>query len=312
MATALEKSLKHKRHRTGILVPMIEDRLKWPVRIETSKDKKFLNDLFEKNRQRELDRDSERMYSPSALAECLRRVYLNKNFEALDIPRVYPPRIEPNFYFLTGEFLHLKWQYVIYKMWQEGWEEIQLKPDPIDSFEVRVISKRGDHGGTADVILKILDDDMVIDFKGLNVRTFSKIAQGSVPDNYRIQITDYMILVNSEKPRRYDVKNALLIAENKGGPTPGYPAALCETRISLKENRAEVRGRLEVLRKYESEEEIPPPECASTKGVQFTGCPFQGFCKKEVKQIENRRVESSNSNGYKVRVSKKRRADRTR
>jgi hypothetical protein len=238
-------------------------------------------------------------------------VYLNKTFDTLDIPRVFPPRIEPNFYFLTGEFLHLKWQYTIFKMAQE-FPEIELADDPIDSFEVRVISKRGDHGGTTDVVPAILGQHYVLDFKGLNVRSFSKIAQGSVPDDYRIQLTDYMILLNSENPRRYKVEDALLIAENKGGPDTHHPAALCETKISLKENRAEVRGRLEALREYERKEEIPPPECVSTKGIQFTGCPFQGFCKKEVKRIENGRVDRSNSNGYKVRISKKRRANRSR
>jgi hypothetical protein len=309
--TAVEKSIQHKRHRSGILVPLIEDRLKWPVRVETSKDVKFLKNLFEKNQQRELDRDSERMYSPSALSECLRRVYLNKNFESVDIPRVFPPRIEPNFYFLTGEFLHLKWQYMLYKMAQE-FPEIELAPDPIDSFEIRVVSKRGDHGGTADVVPAILGEHMVVDFKGLNVRSFNKISRGSVPDNYRIQIADYMILLNSERPRRYHVKDALLVAENKGGPDTHHPAALCEARISLKENKREVQIRLEALREFERKEEIPPPECVSTKGVQFTGCPFQGFCKKEVKQIEQGRTENSNANGYKVRVPEKRRSNRTR
>ena len=203
--------------------------------------------------------------------------------------------------------MHLKWQYALYKMAQE-FPEIELEPDPIDSFEVRVVSKRGDHGGTADVVLAILGKHTVVDFKGLNVRSFSKIARGSVPDNYRIQLTDYMILLNSEKPRRFGkVEDALLIAENKGGPDTHHPAALCETRISLKENRAEVRGRLEVLRKYEAEEEIPPPECVSTKSFQFKGCPFQGFCKEEVKEIERRRIkaERSDSNGYKVRIPKR-------
>jgi len=294
-------------------VPLIEDRLKWPVRIETSKDIKFLSNLFEKNQQRELDRDSERMYSPSALSECLRRVYLTKNFEDENIPRVFPPRIEPNFYFLTGEFLHLKWQYTIYKMAQE-FPEIELAPDPIDSFEVRVVSKRGDHGGTIDVIPAILGEHMVVDFKGLNVRSFQKISRGTVPDNYRVQITDYMMLLNSERPRRYEIKDALLIAENKGGPDTHYPAALCEVRIPLAEFKREVQLRLEALRAYEAREEIPPPECISTKAIEFTGCPFQGYCKKEVKQIENKRIESEsrNTDRYKVRVPDKRRSNRSR
>jgi hypothetical protein len=309
--TLIEKSISHKRHRSGILVPIIEDRLKWPVRVETSKDVKFLKDLFEKNQQRELDRDSERLYSPSALSECLRRVFLNKNFENLEVPRVFPPRIEPNFYFLTGEFLHLKWQYTLYKIAQE-FPEVELAPDPIDSFEVRVISKRGDHGGTADVVPAIDGVHYVVDFKGLNVRTFNQISRGTVPGNYRIQTTDYMILLNSERPRRYHVEDALLVCENKGGPTTHFPAALCESRISLKENKAEVRGRLELLRKYEADEEIPPIECVTTTGIQFKGCPFQKFCKEEVKQEEQRRFESRNTNGYKVSVPKKRRTNRSR
>jgi hypothetical protein len=310
--TALEKRIKHKRHRSGILVPLIEDFLLRPVRIQTAKDKKFLNDLFEKNMQREKDRETERLFSPSMLAECLREVFLAKNFEELGIERQFSPRIEPHFYFLTGEFLHLKWQYVIYKMAQKT-DDIVLATDPIDSFEVRVFSKRGDHGGTADVVPFISGAQYVVDFKGLNVRSFSKISRGDVPGNYRIQTTDYMMLLNSERPRRfYDIADALLVCENKGGPDVKHPAALCEARISLSENRAEVRGRLEELRRYEAQKEIPPPECVSTKGIQFTGCYFSGFCKKEVKAIENRKSEDRNANGYKVAVPSKRRANRAR
>jgi hypothetical protein len=309
--TLVEQNIRHKRHRSGILVPFIEDRLKRPIRIETSKDIKFMKQLWEKNMLREEDRVSERMYSPSALAECLRKVYLTKNFEAEGIPRVFPPKIQPNYYFLTGEFIHLKWQFALYKMAQE-FPEIELASDPIDSFEVRVVSKRGDHGGTADAIPCIMGKHYVVDYKGLNVRTFSKISIGEVPDSYRIQIADYMILLNSERPRRFQVEDALLVAESKGGPDTHHPAALCEARISLTENKAEVRGRLEILREHEKENTIPEPECITTKGVQFQGCPFQGYCKEEVKEIERRKSKGGNSNGYKVSVPKRRRANSSR
>lgn len=313
MRTQTEKNIRHKRHRSGILTPLIEDRLKWPVRVETSKDVKFLKDLFEKNQQREVDREASNLYSPSALAECLRRVFLTKNFTNEELPRVFPPRIEPNFYFLTGEFLHLKWQYVIYKIAQE-FPEIELAPDPIDSFEVRVVSKRGDHGGTIDVIPAIMGTHYVVDFKGLNVRTFSKISQGFVPGNYRIQTTAYMILLNSERPRRFSVQDALLVCENKGGPDTRHPAALCESRISLKENKAEVHLRLEALRSHERDEKIPAPECNHVRSLQFTSCPFQKFCREEVEEIQ-RAIAAANggdSEGFEVRVSTKRRTDRTR
>lgn len=283
----------------------------FPVRVETVKDRKFLSDLIEKNRLREQERESEKTFSPSALSECLRRVFLSKHHDSLEIPKVFIPRIETSFYFLKGEFIHLQWAYVIYKMAQKS-DKIELAPDPIDSFEVRVASKRGDHRGTIDVIPNVLGDDYVVDFKGLNVRDFTKTSRGEVSEKYRIQLTDYMMILNSEIQSRYNVKDALLIVENKGGPDAHYPAALCEARISLAENKAEVRGRLEVLRNHEKEDTIPHPECVSTKSIQFQGCPFQGFCKKEVKAIENRRAKSRNTERLAVRVPEKRRSNRSR
>ena len=110
------KLLEHGRKRKGVLVPLLEDFMLKPVNIESDEDVQFLTDLFQTMAERENRRSSDRMFSPSALASCLRQVYLLKHHDDLDIPKLSPVKREPNFYFLNGNFLHVKWQFALYKM----------------------------------------------------------------------------------------------------------------------------------------------------------------------------------------------------
>lgn len=276
--------LSHHSKRKGILVPLLEDFMLRPVNIESEEDVEFLTELFTTMAERESRRGGKPMFSPSALASCLRQVYLLKHHRELGIEAKHPLKREPNFYFLTGNFLHVKWQYALYKM-----EKAISDPQVFEilGFEVPIQSKRGDHGGTADVIAAIHAEPYVVDLKGLNVRTFGEITRGKTPESYEIQLADYMVLFNAQRPKPpYRIEKAILVSENKGGPDNKHPIALHETIIDLADFKPEVKRRLDILREHEAQQEIPPPECTSTGTFQFSGCPFASFCKAEVQEIQ--------------------------
>lgn len=323
--TETEKRIIQQRRlkqRGGLIVPLLEELLKSPIGVDTEEDARWLYNLAmkqvkrEKIRQESYDND-EMVFSPSGLADCLRRVFLSKNHKALGLQRVELPAIEPHFYFFTGDFLHLKWQFAFYKL--SG-----IHPDiHLVDCEIPILSKRKDHGGTLDIVILYDTEPIIIDVKGLNVRSFNGVDKNESSDQnhkYRIQTTDYGMLFNSAVQRgawkpsaqtiRYmrdhglsefpKVKRMVLLAENKGGPDMNHPAALTESIIDLKSNLPEVRARLETLRGYEEKEEIPPAECESTRLIAFTGCPFAEFCFKEVKRKEIARAKASESKGLKV------------
>lgn len=331
-----EKGISQKRRDTAsgqFLVPLLHDLLKSPLDIETEEDAKFVHALAMKQVERNHARvNGDGVFSPSGLASCLRRVYLSKNWKKLGIERVSLPAIEPHFYFFTGNFLHLKWQYALYKLSAHpAWTLIDV--------EVPVISKRKDHGGTIDV-LGLLDFNwlrengfvvpkslgvelVIVDVKGLNVRNWQKLDQGDIPHDYRIQVADYGMLFNSAsqnggvKPSKEMVKHffpdgkfpkikrAILLSENKGGPDYRHPAALTEQTVRVKDNLPDVRARLEALRTHEEEKTIPEIECESTKGIQFQGCPFSAHCKEEVKKVERKRAKDRNTKQYRVATPKR-------
>ena len=296
MTTQTETRIKHKKTRSGILVPIIEDFMRKPVNVEDEVDVQFLAALTMKMAVREQTRENGKpVYSPSSLASCLRQVYLLRHHKELEIAKLREPRLQSNFYFLKGNFIHLQWQFAFHKMFREGVEGLEpLEVDDVypEWCEFRVMSKRRDHGGTVDVGIKIFGEPMFIDVKGVNVRTFGETTRGYAPVDYKLQLADYMMLYNSLPSTEEKIKRSLLLSENKGGPDAKFPIALHETVVGLKVNRPEVRRRLEVLREHETSEEIPEPECTSTGTFQFGGCPFRKFCKKEVEEIQALRRKS--------------------
>lgn len=310
--TNLEKQLRHERRERGVLVPLIENFMRHPVEIESQDDVEWLTHLLEIMVERQDRRiGDDKVFSPSALASCMRHVYLLRHHKKLNIEKLATVRIEPNYYFLTGNFLHLKWQFALHKM-----EQRINDPDVFQllGVEVAITSKRGDHGGTVDAIVLIYGVPYIIDFKGLNVRSFGEITRAFVPHEYEVQLADYMMLWNSirKKPYPFRIEKALLIAENKGGPDAKHPIALHEHVINMTDHLAEVQLRLEVLREHEEEKEIPAPECTTTKGFQFAGCAFQKFCKPEVKAIEKARSKSSDPNYKVARPTRKKARSRKR
>jgi hypothetical protein len=321
--TETEKRIaKSRRQQDGVLVPLLNELLKSPIGVDTPEDAEFLHILAMKQVRREQQRVSgEGVYSPSGLASCLRRVYLGKNWKKLGLERVELPAIEPHFYFLSGDFIHLKWQFALYRL------SLLLPDFWLVDCEIPVMSKRKDHGGTIDALCMWQNEPLVVDVKGLKVRGFIDVDEGRVPHDYRIQLTDYMMLFNAglvgynaslspllketlgEIPK---VKRGILLVENKGGPDYRHPAALTEQVISLKDNLPEVRARLEVLRAHEEASKLPDIECVTTQGIQFNGCPFAGFCKEEVQAVERRRKDAENRDPKQYRLARPKRSDRPR
>lgn len=329
MKTPVERRIAAERAQThGILVPKLNEILKYGVGIETEADADFLHMLAMKQVQREGERKSgDGVYSPSGLASCLRRVYLSKNWKKLGLTRVELPAIEPHAYFLMGDFIHLKWQFA---MWRLSLQEM-MKPEPefiLLDCELPVMSKRGDHGGTIDVLAVIDGELTIVDVKGLNVRSFQKIDSGEAIHEYSIQVGDYIMLWNSGVRHRMKVLPdniaevtgwkewpkitiGIILAENKGGPDPRHPGALTEYIVKAKDSLPEVRARLEILREHEEEGTLPEIECKSTRGIQFTGCPFAEICRKEIRRAE-RRESSKDRDSREYRLAKPSRSNRPR
>jgi hypothetical protein len=305
MPTATEKLLSHRKKRSGILVPLLEDLFtKW-VGVENIYDAAWVHKILNKTLKREEERSMDRVYGPSSLASCLRQVHLAKNHEQLGIKRQMATKIEPNFYFTTGNFLHLKWQFALYKLDQK-------LPDDVFKLvgtEYRVTSKHKDHAGTLDALVVIDGEYFVVDIKGVNTRSFMNAVNGTVPLDYKIQISDYAMLMNVDKTYRFPkIKRGIILYENKGGPSGGHPLALHEVVVNAEDHLPEIKFRLERLREHDKEGTIPEPECKSIRETQFLGCPFRAFCKAEVRQIAN----DSDSNERGIAVPERRRANRSR
>ena len=320
--TLSEGRIIQKRRAQGKLVPLLEEMFRSPVRVENKTEAEWLARLVEKGLWREeLRQIGEGVFSPSSLASCLRKVYLSKNWKKLGFERVQVPRIDANGYFTKGDFVHLQWQFALYKL-DKFCDEFELLPDGDGHHlvEVPVISKRGDHGGTVDAIAAISGEPFVIDAKGVNLRTFQQAVKGKVSDDYRIQIADYIVLVNSgiltpnDKPLKLKkrIESSILLFESKAGPDQFHPLAITEVEIPLKSTLPEIRSRLEVLRDHEAKEEIPKPECESRRGYQFKGCPFAEFCKDEIKIIERRKERAESSDSARLRVARPQRKEKRR
>lgn len=323
MATQTEKLIQAGRvQQNTVLVHKLNEVLKMNIGIETEDDANFIHALAMKQVHREAERKKGGgVYSPSGLASCLRRVYLSAHWKELGFDRVELPAIEAHYYFLTGDFIHLKWQFAFYKL-------SLVDPDfTLIDVEVPVMSKRRDHGGTIDAIVLNDGELQVVDAKGLNRRTFYNVDERNAPISYRIQVGDYMMLWNSgvvhglikPTPNMTEefgwvdfpkIHTGIILAENKGGPDARHPAALTEQVVKLKDVKPDIHTRLELLRDAEENQTLPEIECKSTKEVQFQGCPFAGACEKEIRRRERSKPKSDDSPEYRVATPK--RSDRSR
>lgn len=272
---------KIKNPKAGILVPLIENFMsECAVEIDSPEDLKFLYELQEKVMRRENDRRTEGLgyYSPSSLGEhCTRKAYLGRHAVRAGGTKS-PYDFRAHYFFVTGNFLHLKWQFILWKM--ERWIA-NSAIFQIHGLEVPIASKHGDHRGTVDVVASVYGEPFVIDAKGLNVFSAKKISYGNVPVTYRTQVVDYIILWNSQKVRPFRIERGILLVENKGGGKD----LIQESIISLKRDGERARRRLAVLRAFEEKGEMPPPTCRSLKDKAFVKCQFRAICHDEVERV---------------------------
>lgn len=310
--TRLEKTITQRRRSQGIIRPLLEELFMGQVRIEDQDDIDFINHTATKMALREAERKDNLVFSPSGLASCLRRVYLGRHWKALGLERVELPNVEAHGIFSEGDFRHLQYHFYMHKLDKHLGHKFIL----VD-IEVPVVSKRKDHGGTVDCIAFLPEHEItvVIDYKGWNVRNFQQALNG-LPHSPRIQVTDYMMLLNAgvwkfpyELYEQLDsvglhvpekISDAFILAFNKGGPDNKHPLALHEHHVALSDNLPEVQIRLGVLREHEREKEIPSPECTSTKTAVFQNCPFAGYCLKEVREVERRKARRQDTKEFKV------------
>jgi hypothetical protein len=284
MPTPTEISIRQARKAEGILVPLLEDLLRYPVEIE-AEDVEFLQSLIESRSKPR----KKGIYSPSALGSCVRQVYFVKTKQK----RKIAPNKKTYGIFLDGTFRHFKWQFALWKLHRAG--VIHLI-----GCEIFVQSKRGDWGGTLDALFLYQGEPYIVDFKGMNTRNFMSFISYGTQLGYRVQITGYGVLVSASREFSMKIENCLLVAESKNGPLDkGSPLGLSEQLIKVSDYKGDVRRRLELLREYEEANEIPPPECTSTKSMEFMGCPFSWFCRGEVEKVEARkkRIEKRKGNG---------------
>lgn len=326
MPTPTEKAIIRERRgrKTGaILVPIIEETLENECIPETIEDFRFLDMLV---KARALPR-RKGVFSPSMLGSCVRQAYFAKRGEE----KVLSHNPQTNGYFLHGNFIHLKWQFALWRAHTLG--KLELVPVPIEheleilkamflsgdenhsdrdyvmwadaldfhgngtrpGVEVRVVLD--DFGGTIDGLVKMRpfkrngNKVHVVDFKGINVIDFQRTLKRGAPKPYRVQITGYGHNVNVSG-LDYEVIDALLVSENKAGPTNSLsqsPLALHETRVPVEEHLPEVRRRLKTLRWFDDRDEVPPPECVSTQHMAYQECPFNRFCREEVRERQRER-----------------------
>lgn len=321
MPTPTEKQIIRERRakKSGaLLVPILEAVLEHEVIPETPEDFRFMDMLV---RARALPR-RKGVFSPSMLGSCVRQAYFAKR----GVEKHKAANSQTNGYFLNGNFVHLKWQFALWRAHTLGalelvsvpiaeelhilqelrdWNSISL--DEYDDWagalnfygdgtrpavEVRVIVDE-DFGGTIDGMVRLPPFKRntlvhVVDFKGINVIDFQRQLKRGAKRQYRVQIVGYGDNVN-RSTLDYEVKDCLLVSENKAGPTNSSstsPIALHETLVSIEDHLPEVRRRLKTLRFYDHKDEVPPPECVSTTHMAYQECAFNRFCREEVKAVE--------------------------
>jgi hypothetical protein len=293
MPTPTEKRITQERRawKSGsILTPIMEQLLEDEVRADDEEDYRFLAMLA---RARAVPREKG-VFSPSMLGSCIRQAFFAKTGE--EKHRAQSP--QTNGYFLKGDFVHLQWQFALWKAHRKGLLElvsVAAENKALDFYgdgtrpgvEIRVRSEAGDFAGTIDAIVRINGVYYAIDFKGINLIDFQRSVRHGAKDEYRVQIVGYAMIVNGSDKFEFRIKKCLLIYECKAGPqlgSGGSPIALHETVVDVDDHKLEVRDRLKRLRDYVAEERIPPPACVSTRHNQFQECPFNRFCLTEVKQ----------------------------
>lgn len=292
--TATERRILERRRASGVVVPILEEVLENQLDVEDDEDMEFMLQLM-KARARAREKG---IFSPSMLSSCVRQAYFAKTGQEKRSAK--SPR--SNAFFLDGNFRHYKWQFALWKAHRAGLLELL-------GCEIRVFHPNGDFAGTIDAIVRIDGKLYVIDFKGMNVKSFQDHERWGTREGYVIQIVGYGMIVNLACAFEsfmgsflgVEIEACLLIGENKAGPVQnGSPLALHEDALSVRKHRSKVKRRMHLLRGYVEREETPGPECTSTRNLSFQECPFSWFCLDEVKAIQ-REKESTRKAELRVR-----------
>lgn len=300
MATTTEKRISQRRKARGVLVPILEDLFERMVEIEDEDDIGFMVDLM-RNR---MEPRAKGVFSPSMLSSCMRQAYFVKTGQEKQ-PALSP---QSNGYFIDGDFRHYKWQFAL-------WKAHRVKLLTLLGVEVRVHNEAGDFVGTIDAIVSINGRIYIVDFKGMNVRSFQKFINEGVTLSHGIQITGYGMIYSNNPDFLKHLEGGLLVGESKAGPLQnGSPIALHEEFVPVAQFKAKVKKRIAILRRHVDNEEIPEPACVSTRHKEFQECPFAWFCRDEVLEVQRERERSARSNPQraKVAVPKRARDDRSR
>lgn len=307
MTTAVEdavKQLKRSSRSKAILVPRIEQFMRKPIEIEDQEDRDFLHDLIlARARPRKKG-----VYSPSMLANCVRQVYFTKT----GVKKQPSYRLEASGFFLDGNFRHFKWQFALWKMHRAGIITLLDVGSDCIGTEIYVCNEKGDYGGTIDNILLVPELDLycAVDWKGMNGNSFARSITYGPGKGYVTQGVGYVQLANSSLarlPKR--ITNLLIIGENKNGPVNNRrvksPLGLYEWSVPIDAHKFDVSQRIKKLRAYERREEVPPPECTSTRKMMFKDCAFAPICRGEVEKIEKKKFKARKKMD-KVKFDKKR------
>src|SRR5688500_4611747 len=191
----------------------------------------MLNLMTARARQREKG-----VFSPSMLSSCMRQSYFVKT--GVEKRKAKSPRT--NAFFLDGDFRHYKWQFALWKAHRKGLLELL-------GCEIRVFHPNGDFAGTIDAIVRVDGKMYVIDFKGMNVKSFQDHERWGTKEQYVVQIVGYGDIVNLAcafesfmgEYLGVEIEACLLIGENKGGPVQsGSPIALHEDILYVKKHRS--------------------------------------------------------------------------
>lgn len=298
--TLTESQILADRQRAGILVPLLEQLLEHQVEIEDEQDMEFMVKLMQaRAAQREKG-----VFSPSMLGSCQRQAYWVKTGKE-KFPATTP---RSNFYFMDGNFRHYKWQFALWKAHRLGLLELL-------GVEIRVYDPNGDFAGTIDAIVVIEGEMFVVDFKGMHVRAFQTFESFGTPDDYRVQIVGYAMIVNRSQAFEsfmgswmgFEIKRCLLVGENKGGPAQRGTSqiALHEDVLEVTKTKSQVKRKIHALRRYVDAEEVPPISCTSVRIQGFQQCPFAPHCREEVKERQ-RELERDKPRKLSVRESTRR------
>jgi hypothetical protein len=290
--TLTEEAIKNRRRTVesgAVLLPLFEELLRRPIKIEDDADVNFLTELARKQTRPR----AKGVYSPSSLGSCLRQAYFSKTGK-----QAFPvERPVVNTYFSYGDFTHLKLQFWLHKLQREG------KLELID-VELRVANRSGDFAGTIDAVVKINGVIYIIDFKGWNTMLFMSLVRNGLSEKEKQQIVGYAILLNSTDTFHFVVNDCLLVAEHKGGPIQGRaPFGFYEQHVYVSDAKEDVKRRIGRLRWHEEEDQVPDPECTSTKASQFCECVFNPHCKAEVRGIERHRAQTESGTRKRATVA---------